>query len=219
MSKIRSKSGWRVKSGAFTMKKKLNDSILGIEKLDITNNIIATGTKKELEIIKRNYNKALLPKNTRLVITGNKLKIYRNVVKHKELVKKMNENAVDVITKNREVIKSELTNEELAKLLGQLLDHKAMGREFDLEDEMLKIKGITKLPLVRQTAETLPVEPHVEDSVKGNSPNEVVARDVPNNRNKTKRSKFRVMKAPSALDTETEANETEYPASESETDW
>ena len=137
---------WIKKSGK-VYQKILLDKIAGIEPDPSSkNSIIAKGSPEELKVMyeKLKNNKQLVPHNHELIIRNNQLCVVRRKIKKLEIQKGVKSATQEAILENRELLRSDLSDEQLNFLLGRIVDLKLMGKKVNVEKEVDQLLGLKK---------------------------------------------------------------------------
>ena len=135
---------WIKKTGK-TYQQLLLDQVAGLNSDDRKHAMLAEGTPEELKILhsKLKDNTQVVGAGKELVIKHNKLLAIRKKV-HKGAVRdKIRSAQSAVAVENRELFKSDLTDQQITFLLGKICDMKLMGKTIDVKAEVNQLLGIS----------------------------------------------------------------------------
>lgn len=133
---------WIHKQGR-VYQKMLLDRIAGV-KPDSSSSVIASGTPEEMRVMyeKLKDNKQLVGYGKELLVKGGNLCVVRRKVNTLEIQRGIRDAQRDVVLENRELLSSDLTDDQMKYLLGRLVDLKLMGKSIDVKAEVNQLLGV-----------------------------------------------------------------------------
>ena len=171
---------WICKNGR-VYQKMLLDRIAGV-KPDSSSSVIASGSPEELKVMfeKLKDNKQLVGDGKELLVKGGNLCVVRRKVNTLEIQRGIRDAQRDVVLENRELLSSDLTDDQVKYLLGRLVDLKLMGKNIDVKAEVNELLGVKEK--LQKPKSTEPAQSAAELFFEGvRSPRPVVRRVAPEN--------------------------------------
>jgi len=132
-------TGRYVRRGGKKHKSLLTDGLLERPRLD--DNVVATGTRSELETMKKKLEESRAFDLTGYIlnIRGNTLIKQKKVMTRREMTEHTTRHAIDAAVSNRDLMNSSLTNEQITEILKRVCDAKIIGAPFDLDKEFHRV--------------------------------------------------------------------------------
>ena len=183
-------TGRYVRRGGKKHKSLLTDGLLERPRLD--DNVVATGTRSELETMKKKLEESRAFDLTGYIlnIRGNTLIKQKKVMTRREMTEHTTRHAIDAAVSNRDLMNSSLTNEQITEILKRVCDAKIIGAPFDLDKEFHRVLELSanKAPPPLPSTPPPSLSPEQRSSVQSPPPS-------PKKRGRPRR-RFHVGKAP-----------------------